>query len=241
MSNGLTALAAEEREEHWVSISDMMAGLMMIFLFISVAYMIHVISDRDQIRDIAITYQRMQTELYNDLDKEFHDDLIKWNAELDRSSLSIRFREPDVLFEPARVEVRPAFKEILGDFFPRYIDILMSAKYINDIEEVRIEGHTSSEWMGVANKDIAYFKNMELSQGRTRSVLQYLFSIPQINKVVDVRSWLRNYLTANGLSSSKLRCYPDGRENRLESRRVEFRVRTKAEERIFRIIEARGQ
>ena len=241
MSNGLTALTAEEREEHWVSISDMMAGLMMIFLFISVAYMIHVISDRDQIRDIAITYQKMQTELYNDLDKEFHDDLIKWNAELDRSSLSIRFREPDVLFEPARVEVRPAFKEILSDFFPRYIGILMSAKYINDVEEVRIEGHTSSEWIGVANKDIAYFKNMELSQGRTRSVLQYLFSIPQISTVLDVRSWLRNYLTANGLSSSKLRCYPDGRENRLESRRVEFRVRTKAEERIFRIIEARRQ
>jgi len=241
MSNGLTALTARESEEHWVTISDMMAGLMMIFLFISVAYMIHVISDRDEIRDIAITYQKMQTELYNDLDKEFHDDLIQWNAELDRATLSVRFREPDVLFEPARVEVRSAFQEILDDFFPRYIGILMSTKYINDIEEVRIEGHTSSEWMGVADKDIAYFKNMELSQGRTRSVLQYVFSIPQITKVVDVRSWLRKYLTANGLSSSKLRCYPDGLENRLESRRVEFRVRTKAEERIFRIIEARRQ
>lgn len=89
----------------------------------------------------------------------------------------------------------------------------------------------------MTHKDIAYFKNMQLSQGRTRTVVEYNLSIPQINKVQEVRNWLQKYLTANGLSSSKLRFHKDGRENMRESRRVEFRVRTKAEEKIFKIIE----
>lgn len=252
MSNDLTAFAEQEREEHWVSISDMMAGLMMIFLFISVTYMIHVVAEKNKIKDIALTYNEMQMRLYKDLDKEFHDDLIRWNAKLYPDTLSIRFllREPEVLFESESVEILPRFKAILDSFFPRYIHILMSDDYINDIEEVRIEGHTSSVWKDITDediekyknmthKDIAYFKNMVLSQGRTRSVLEYVFSIPQINKVRKVKNWLTKYLTANGLSSSKLIKYPppDNRENMRLSRRVEFRVRTKAEERIFTIIE----
>ena len=236
MSNNLTASIEQEREEHWVSISDMMAGLMMIFLFISVVYMVHVIVDKKNIEDIAKTYENLQVDLYKDLDREFHDDLVRWNAILKEPPiLSVRFREPDVLFESGSVEIRPAFKKILDDFFPRYIKILMSPKYINDIEEVRIEGHTSSVWMGVTNKDIAYFKNMKLSQGRTRSVLEYVFLIHQIHKNKEVKGWLKERLTANGLSSSQLIC-SEGRENKHESRRVEFRVRTNAEKRIFRII-----
>jgi len=156
---------------------------------------------------------------------------------LDRKTLSVRFKEPDVLFETGSVEIRSAFKKILDDFSPRYIRILMSPKYINDIEEVRIEGHTSSVWEAVIDKDIAYFKNMELSQGRTRSVLEYIFSVSEINKIIKVKDWLKKYLTANGLSSSKRIVYKNGRENMCLSRRVEFRIRTKAEERIFRIIE----
>ena len=39
--------------------------------------------------------------------------------------------------------------------------------------------------------------------------------------------WLREHVTANGLSSSKLIRNPDGKENSSRSQRVEFRVRTK--------------
>lgn len=93
----------------------------------------------------------------------------------------------------------------------------------------------------MTREDIAYFKNMWLSQGRTRTVLQYVFSILQTGKVKEVKDWLKEYLTANGLSSSKLRFYLDGRENMSESRRVEFRVKTKAEERIFQIVKKKRE
>ena len=101
---------------------------------------------------------------------------------------------------------------------------------------------------------------MELSQDRTRSVLQYVLQIPEIGARKD---WLKQYLTANGLSSSKLIksiSFSNGRESRKEprhqptttwgiikthsskedpeeSRRVEFRVRTNAEKQLDKLLE----
>jgi len=222
-------------EEHWVSISDMMTGLMMIFLFISVLYMLEILQDKWKIEKIAVTYEKMQNELYLDLENEFEDDLEKWNAELNRQLLSIRFKEPDVLFLQGSSEVRPEFLRILDDFFPRYLNILTSIKYKDDIEEIRIEGHTSSEWEAGISETEAYIKNMTLSQSRTRSVLEYILNMQYVLQV-DRNGWLKERLTANGLSSSKLILNENGVEDRQCSRRVEFRVRTNAEKRIVEII-----
>lgn len=243
MNEDILTTKEQDTEEHWISISDMMAGLMVIFLFIAISYMLHVQAEQERIEQIAITYEKLQSDLYADLEKQFKDDLNRWNAILKEQTLSIRFKEPEVLFEQGSAEVRPDFEKILKDFFPRYIRILRETKdsngkpkYINDIAEIRIEGHTSSEWKEDTSPDEAYIENMKLSQGRTRSVLKYVLQIPSIRQNQEIRDWLELHLTANGLSSSKLITYPDGRENPGESRRVEFRVRTNAEKRIVEII-----
>ena len=235
MSEEILTIREQDTEEHWISISDMMAGLMVIFLFIAISYMLHVQAEKEKIEKIAITYEKLQSDLYADLEKEFEKDLHKWNAVLDRQTLSVRFKEPEVLFAQGEAEVRPAFKNILKDFFPRYIKVLRQPDYINDISEIRIEGHTSSEWEAGVSPEEAYIRNMELSQDRTRRVLQYVL-LPELGGNREIRHWLKQYLTANGLSSSKVISYPDGTENRGESRRVEFRVRTNAEKRIVEII-----
>ena len=242
MNEDILTTKEQDTEEHWISISDMMAGLMVIFLFIAISYMLHVQAEQKKIEQIAVTYEKLQSDLYADLEAEFKDDLDKWNAVLNKQNLSIRFKEPKVLFGLGSAEVRPFFKEILDDFFPRYIGILREIKdsngkpkYINDIAEIRIEGHTSSEWTENISPEAAYIHNMKLSQGRTRSVLEYVLQIPSIRQNQEIRDWLKLHLTANGLSSSKL-ITSKGIENKRESRRVEFRVRTNAEKRIVEII-----
>jgi outer membrane protein OmpA-like peptidoglycan-associated protein len=75
---------------------------------------------------------------------------------------------------------------------------------------------------------------MELSQARTRSVLLFALSLPEVDAE---RTWLRQYLTANGLSSSHPVFDANGVEDPARSRRVEFRVRTDAETRIAKILE----
>jgi len=221
-------------ETHWIPLSDLMTGLMVMFLLIAVTYMVRVEADADKVKQVAITYSEIKDALYEDLNREFKGDLQRWKAQLIKSDLSIRFTEPDVLFAEGSRELKPEFRAILSDFFPRYVRILTSPKYRGSISEVRIEGHTSSDWTSVTTPEDAYLHNMELSQARTRSALVFAMSLPEVG---NERGWLRQYLTANGLSSSHPVLDEAGVEDPARSRRVEFRVRTDAETRLAKILE----
>lgn len=222
----------EEEGEHWLSVSDMMSGLMVIFLFIAITYMMQVSEDRNQLVEIAVTYEKTKVAIYEQLQVEFKDDLKKWNAEIDKQSLAFRFKEPDVLFSVGEAEIKDKFKVILDDFFPRYIKILK--QYQTDIEEIRIEGHTSSEWSkNMAQNEKTYFFNMKLSQDRTRATLEYCLMLPNI---ATERLWIKQILTANGLSSSKP-ILVNGVEDNVHSRRVEFRIKTNSENQILKILQ----
>nr|WP_241879286.1 hypothetical protein [Psychrobacter sp. PraFG1]UNK06033.1 hypothetical protein MN210_04885 [Psychrobacter sp. PraFG1] len=78
---------------------------------------------------------------------------------------------------------------------------------------------------------------MQLSQARTLSVLRYVLS----EKSTSNQDWAKSLLTANGLSSSRLIYDKDGKEDSRGSQRVEFKVRTNADEHIKGILEDLGQ
>jgi outer membrane protein OmpA-like peptidoglycan-associated protein len=219
--------------EHWISMSDLMAGLMMVFLLISVAFMRYVQVERDKIKEVAVAYQNTQVAIYRALEEEFVEDLPKWDAEIDKTSLEFRFKSPEVLFDNGRFELKQAFKLILDDFFPRYMKIL--APFQQHITEVRIEGHTSSSWGGRDDPTVAYFNNMALSQGRTREVLQYLYLMPAVEPE---KAWMKEKFAAVGFSSAHPILAQGGahKEDPVRSRRVTFKVLTNAELQIRKII-----
>ena len=201
------------------STGDLMAGLLFIFILLLMGALLQVQKNAEQDEEIVKKYDKTKTQLYIDLQKEFKDDLATWRATID-SSLCIRFQEPSMLFDEGKQELKPRFKEILNDFFPRYIAVLKRPEYRDNIVEIRIEGHTNSNG--------GYYSNMELSQDRTRSVLQYCFSLMPPNDII----WMKKLVTANGLSSSHLIYKKNGEEDKFLSRRVEFRVRTNAEKQL---------
>ncbi|MEX1056952.1 MAG: OmpA family protein [Natronospirillum sp.] len=222
----------QENDEHWLSVSDLMAGLMMVFLLLSVVFMVNAERERSTVTDVAVLYERLRLELYQDLLAEFEGDLAAWGAELDED-LTFRFSREDLLFDRGETVLQPQFAAILRDFFPRYIRIIHRPQYREDISEVRIEGHTSTAWGGVTD-DEAYILNMALSQARTRATAAYVLDIEVL---ADVKPWIKANLTANGLSSSRLILTESGQEDEARSRRVEFRVLTDADQRIEEILE----
>ena len=220
------------------SISDLMSGLMIIFLFIAVSFMSGVVDENIQIKkqqetveNIVTTYEETKVSIYDDLYSEFKDDMKSWNMEIDKDG-TIRFKEPDVFFEKGKSDLKPEFEDMLDSFFPRYINLIYE-NHKDKVEAIRIEGHTSSEWEENATKKESYFKNMELSQDRTRNVLEYIMNIKSILKYED---WLIDKITANGMSYSK-RVMNDNTENKEASRRVEFKVITNSEETINEILD----
>ena len=244
--------AGPYEEGHWIPLSDLMTGLMMVFMLVAIIFMVHVESDAKKtkqnalqaeaiaksteqqanlVKSIALIYDQMRLKLYSDLYAEFAKDLPGWGAVLFRD-LTIRFKEPEVLFDTGKDVLKPRFVDILNDFFPRYVRILSSQIYQNAIEEIRIEGHTSSMWEN-APPERAYFKNMQLSQSRTRTVLEHVLELPRVSAQ---QAWLKARLTANGLSSSKIIRLTDGREDVKASQRVEFRVKTNADDKIAEIL-----
>lgn len=219
--------------EHWLTVSDLMAGLMMVFLFIAIAFMRHVSIERDKIKDVAVTFQQNQVAIFDALNAEFEKELPKWQASIDKETLSFQFDSPDVLFDGGKSTLKTEFKDILGTFIPRYLEVL--EKYKSNIDEIRIEGHTSSEWSEGTHSDEAYFLNMDLSQRRTKSVLSYSYFLSNLSTTQ--RAWIKSSFAAVGLASSRLILNNDGSENKLKSRRVSFRVITNADIQIRKIVE----
>ena len=225
----------KNEDEAWLSVSDLMAGLMMVFLFISIIYSRDAAKRERNVTEVVYEWQQNEAQILAALIKEFEKDLVKWNAEIKKETLTIRFKSPEVLFEQGKSNIKENFKEILNDFMPRFL-LLLNKEFKDNIAEVRIEGHTSSDWRGKDGKE-AFIKNMELSQARTRTVMNFTLRMPELNQI---SGWMTKTISANGLSSSKL--IPMSKEgpfieNKEASRRVDFAVRTKTKEALFNILE----
>jgi len=226
-------LSEESTESSFdLSISDLMAALLLIMILVLSATLLNLQREFEKKSNIAERYYNLQISLYEDLFEEFREDLEKWNATIDKETLSVRFKEPDVQFDPNRAYLKYEFKTILDDFFPRYIEILNSDKYRKNIEEIRIEGHTANK-----NNKYPYMNGIVLSQERTNNVLGYILSLNYFSENQKIKKWLQEKITANGLSSSRPILNADGTPNWILSRRVEFRVRTNAEEQIREMLQ----
>ncbi len=238
VSNQLPVKRKAHQEDFWISLSDLMTSLMMIFLLISVIYMIQV---QDMVKIPAVYSETLQG-LGQALQTEFKKDLDKWDATIDED-LTVRFKEPSIMFSTGSANLTPRFKDILDDFFPRYIRIMTDPKYVKNIEEIRIEGHTSSFWRAEVTPSAAYFHNMELSQARTRSTLEYVVNSNKVSQSPDMFLWLKSHVRAIGFSSGKT-VDSDGTltglsmkpEDPKRSQRVEFRVRTNVEKQVADIV-----
>ena len=195
---------------------------------------------------IAKEYDNIKDRIYNSLMDAFRYDLRAWNATIDRDTLGIRFQGPSIQFDEGDSEVKASYRGILDNFFPRYIKAI--EQYRDSIEEIRIEGHTNTNYLGdgscKSGANCGYYYNMKLSQNRARSVLEYCMDMTK-DRPWENR-WLVKRLTANGLSFSHLICR-DGSEgdcaysgeDKDKSRRVEFRIRTNAEKQLEEIAERR--
>ncbi len=229
-------------DSNWISFSDIMTGLMVIFMFIAISYMVEV-QKKQQERDIIFEeFKATKEQLYAELEEEFKDDFKDWEVELDKD-LSIKFTNPDVLFQSGRSDIRPNFADILNEFLPRYFQVLLQKKYTDKIAEIRIEGHTDVVPAPQYDSD-PYIGNVKLSQLRSAEVLKYFRSMSYYEELSDsTEQQLQFWLTANGLSygrtldsDKKLTAISGNPVDNEFSRRVEFRIITTSESLVERVL-----
>lgn len=206
-----------------LSISDMMSALCAIFVLLCIGIIL-------QLKQISEHYVNTKYTLYEDLRREFSADLEKWNAEIDAENLSIRFKDPDVLFVMNQADLRNSYKRILDDFFPRLLKVV--SNYEELIEEIRIEGHSAEAVQAIRTGRVTeredYEEGMALSQSRTRSVLSYCLND---TRYPESQQWIRAKIVAIGYSKSRP-VTVNGQIDWEASRRVEFRIKLNSDSEI---------
>ena len=182
----------KEEDSSWLSISDMMAGLMMIFLFIAVLYIQNTQKYFEAVRSTDDV-------ICNELEKEFENEKIKWSMSICEDGLLVRFSS-DGFFDRNKFELKEQFQNILKSFFPRLMEIMW--KHKDKVSELRIEGHTDSSIPENYSTLNGYIYNTNLSQDRSREVMKFCLNLDGIKNNEDYLKWSMQYLTAHGLSSS---------------------------------------
>ncbi len=233
-----------DETSNWISTTDLMSGMLVLFLFISVLLTQQENETKGKLKAINENAIIAQRELQNSLNREFGaKGLSRYNLNSgdDLSKVGhASFFDGESRFKQGSAGLTDDFENELRAFLPKYLRAIKQCddKDKNLIKEIRIEGHTSSEWHDNVSPDQAYINNMELSQARTRAILEFALEEPSLR---EFRPLIKEKLTANGLSSSKLKYKPGTNvEDKEASRRIEFRVVVNDDRTIKAIREAIG-
>ncbi|SCY21273.1 chemotaxis protein MotB [Lachnospiraceae bacterium XBB2008] len=168
----------------------------------------------------------VRAELVEELSREFDDSDLK--VTVDETTGAITF-DASILFDYNKSVLKPSGKEFLAEFLPRYVDVLLSPKYRNNISEILIEGHTDTEG--------SYLTNLGLSQKRALAVAEYCLSEKSGILTDGQLEAMRTLVSASGRSYSNPIYDEDGEIDMAASRRVEFLFRLKDEEMVREMIE----
>ncbi|WP_209427148.1 OmpA family protein [Pararhodobacter sp. SW119] len=122
----------------------------------------------------------------------------------------------DILFTQGSATPTPALRNFLAQACLPWFEAMQELGF--EVREVRIEGHASSDWIGVS-PEVAYFNNLNLSQQRAAAVLR--LCLENIG-ATDTGRWARERATAVGYSSSRPIMDASGQEDSNRSRRVVF-------------------
>lgn len=222
---------SEEETNYWISFSDLMAGLLIIFILLFVLTMLDnrrdseklqgIQSELEETKQMVIELSSTRAKIITLLQEAFEKENI--DIVIDINTGAIKLRE-GILYDVGKSEIKKEGKIFLQKFIPVYLHILLENEEIEkELAEIIIEGHTDN--VGT------YLYNLNLSQDRAFNVVEFILSNEfQYNN----KEKMQKYLTANGKSFANL-IYVDGEIDKDNSRRVEFKFRLKEEETLLEI------
>lgn len=220
------------------AVSDLMAGLMVIFMLIAVLFMFQLESERRK-SEIAVQQIAGLKEAFDSRETEIQRDLQNLGQKFDgvdgvrveTSTLQQSIYSPRILFATGESDLSSQFESFLSKYCPEFIDLVLERSEF--VESVRIEGHTDDTWSSENDETERYLRNMNLSQARSATVLELCVRLSQSTSGF---SEIRKIFSASGRSFSELRF--DGELIDLpRSRRVDFTIRTFAQARLDAFVE----
>lgn len=196
-----TKTTVSEDNPYGLSVGDLMAGLLLIFILILSSVMLQLKLEHEKI--IAddkpeLEFIRKQRKIKKEIIDRLRNELSKYNVEIDLQTGVIRVKE-SVLFDVGDDRLKEkSGKNFLRGFIPNYSRALLAKKDIREhLAQIIIEGHTDNVWE--TDPEHAYEKNLELSLKRAYNVADYIFS-DEFGTTFPFKDDFKQILSANGRS-----------------------------------------
>lgn len=210
---------------YWISYSDLLASLLLCFILFLVVFAItnqeatEAMEQKDQMINERIG---VKSRIIHELVIAFQDSNL--DMSIDQQTGAITFNG-GVFFDTNSTTISPTGRKNLETFIPKYVGVLLSEPFRDEVSQIIIEGHTDTTG--------GYLYNLRLSQGRASAVVEAIYD----NQFPDFphKEHLQKVITANGRSYSIPIKTKDGKIDAAKSRRVEFKFRLKDEELINEI------
>lgn len=142
----------EDESTTWIALSDLMTGLMAIFLTLSIAILVNQHAQRD--------------EIVQDVQKALKNSGLEIETDPRTGDMNIA---TDFAFESGKAVLKPEGKAVLNQLMPIFAQTVfeqLSDEQQEQITRLIVEGHTDS--VG------SYAANMKLSTERANAVLSYI-------------------------------------------------------------------
>ena len=216
----------------WMAVSDLMTGLMVVFLFVSIAYLYQIQQQDEKKKHDFSEYVDTKTKLQEKFKEKFEDKKDELTILSENNDVTLRFSKAETLFPRNESRLTPHFEKILDEVIPDYMDVLLESDLSKHIREIRIEGHTDDSPFGPTDAD-PYLSNLKLSQDRSREVVKYIRKVCMGHYMYMDYEKIEAWLTAVGYSYTfaldKNGEYISKSKERIDSdksRRVEIRIIT---------------
>lgn len=175
----------QEGNPFWLSISDLMSVLMLIFIFFTAAAL------------VQLSENTVQSKIFAMLIEELKQVNIEVEINPEHGTISIADK---ILFNTNESELKDEGREFLGKFLPILVNVLFHSEEISsEIVSVDIEGYTSQNFQDVTFRQ----KMMTLSLDRAENVWAYanqstsLQNREQFLKKLKVCGWGNEKATSN--------------------------------------------
>lgn len=211
---GINQNDAGDDNVFWVTMSDLLLGLVVVFLVLFVFAITGFTQNK-------INEQETQYQITEKIVKELEKNNIK--VEADKFSGRIKISDLE-LFELNSWELSPKGRAYMSKFVPVYLDTIMKdEKIAKNVSQIIIEGHTDSQsFAGAKTPEEKYYKNMDLSLKRASSVAQYIVYSNYAGKEKYEKE-LFKLLSVEGKGPSEP-VIVNGKEDFKKSRRVELKI-----------------
>ena len=202
-----------EENIFWVTMSDLLLGLAIVFITLFVVAM-------TGFSQQALQHQKVQMEVTQKIQEQ----LKKADVQVQVDKMTGDLKISDVeLFELGSYVLSDKGKTLLNKLAPIYINSIFADKELTkEIKYIIVEGHTDSHmFAGVNSKDEQFIRNMDLSLKRANAVAEYMFKTGYDKQYAEK---FRKILVVEGKSFNEP-VLTNGVEDFDKSRRVELKLK----------------